>query len=101
MGREKYIFSKLLKKKEINLAGRDDISLYEIIEFITKYSEIGIIEYKKGILQLTAKGIKYIIKNRKKIYLTKTEKCWEVVPPEFLDRQVDKNKQIAIKLKGV
>lgn len=101
MNKEKQIFSILLKEKEIILADRYDITLSEIVEFIVKYKELGVIEYKKQSILITPKGIIYAFNHRKELYLTKYQKEWEIVPPEFQGKRIAKNQQVRVNLKGV
>lgn len=98
MNKEKQIFSILLKEKEIILADRNDITLSDIVEFIVKYKEMGVIEYNKQSILITQKGITYAFDHRKELYLTKYQKEWEEVPPEFRGKRIEKNQQVRVKL---
>ena len=100
MSKERYIFNLLVQHSCIDLNDRDDIGLYDIIHFITKYSPEEIIEYSNGKISLTKNGFDYVIKNRKKIFLKKCNKSWEEIPSEFLIKRIETNKVYSLKLGG-
>lgn len=100
MDKERYIFKLLVQNHCIDLYDRDDISLYEIIHFIIKYSSENIIEYENGKISLTKIGFDYVVKNRRSIFLKKVNKSWEEIPSEYLNKKIETNKVYSLKLGG-
>jgi len=90
MKNEHIIFKNLLKKNIII----NDTDYFEfcttedLLRFLIKYLDKGIIAFEDGVISLTNIGKKWILNNKTTLFLTKKERSWENIPVDYkLDKQ--------------
>ena len=56
----------------------------QIIRFVRNYLEEKIISYEDYKIKLTEHGIKWVVHNREKIFLSPNKKVWKNIPKEWI-----------------
>ncbi len=59
----------------------------QLSRFVRTYQEIGVILVQDDCIELTEFGKKWMLKNRKDIFLKPKEHLWRRVPSEWIDKQ--------------
>ena len=84
---DKYLFNELfILKKEINIYTlhiEESFSPAQFSRFIKRYEKLNIVSYHDNIINLTPFGEKWIIKNRKEIFLRHKSKKWVDIPQDW------------------
>lgn len=90
---EKKLLIQLLKKNIVELNTLDGLSNVDITKFISKYEGEEIIKYNHGIIKLTKKGKISLMRQRKRFFLSKSDKNWAKIPEEMQTKTIEINRQ--------
>lgn len=102
MNSEKQVFQELLNNGKFDLAGTErHLSMADLVKFIIKYEEAGVVHFTGEIIELTEFGVSYLVRNRNRIFLKRDHSIREDIPGWFLRADLDGKAKYRIALKGV